>query len=139
MPGGQKGLSFIGEPMMYATVATALLCVVIGVVGCDDVLPQADPTPVEQHQTDCQQAWADSQSGQADEADEQLLGTEFCDQAVAAAVAEAELRQQQELQEARADAGQSPSVEEEPPAGTPVEGPEVLAVVEEDGTVRPLP
>jgi len=95
MAGGQKGLSFIGE----AGVAFALLGFISGCTARGWLDGQHDD-PMSRHQHDCEQAWADSEAGKADEDDEVLLATPFCQQNNLAAVAEVQQEDQERVQEA---------------------------------------
>ena len=99
MPGGQKGLSFIGEPMLFASVATAiivvLLVVVTGRCGGDSASPR------EEWGNRCEEAYYAERSGELEEGQGAILDSEECQRhnAVAAMIAEAE--DQRELQEAQ--------------------------------------
>jgi hypothetical protein len=97
MAGGQSGLSFIGE----AGVAFALLGFIGGCTARGWIDGNQAGDPIEQHQTDCEQAWSASEAGQADDDDVVLLATDFCQRHNSAAVAEQQVEQQQELQEAQ--------------------------------------
>lgn len=66
MPGGQKGLSFVGEPMVFAVIATLIICVLLGIVGCDDIVPTAGDTPMDDYDRQCEQAYADANDGDPD-------------------------------------------------------------------------
>jgi hypothetical protein len=71
-----------------------------GISSCDF---GGDPTPIEQHATDCQQAWADTQTGEADEEAVKMTKTSFCEQTNQAAIAEEQADQQKALLEAQGD------------------------------------
>jgi hypothetical protein len=95
--GGQRGLSFIGE----AGVAFFLLGAIGGCTVRGWIDGQQAGDPLEQHQTDCEQAWSDQEAGKADEEAVVLLETTFCRQHNSIAVAESQREQQQDLQEAQ--------------------------------------
>lgn len=79
MAGGQKGLSLTGEPMAYATVATAIIVVMLmNGVGCGNVF-DADPSPREDANEKCDEAWsARYVDHDEDENDTAILDEQWC-------------------------------------------------------------
>jgi hypothetical protein len=95
--GGQKGvggIEFAGGMMILLGFIGG--CTVRGWVD-----GQQSGDPLEQHQTACVQAWSDREAGKADEEAVTLLETTFCRQHNSIAVSEAQIEQQQDLQEAQ--------------------------------------
>jgi hypothetical protein len=101
MAGGQSGQSWLGENNVWISALTAgvVLLLGFGPRACE----RADPTPVEKHATECQEAWSDNEKGKADDEDKTLLATDFCDTNNRLAVAEVQTNQQIELQEAQSE------------------------------------
>jgi hypothetical protein len=95
--GGQKGIGGVE----FAGGALILLGFIGGCAARGWVDGQQAGDPIEQHQTDCEQAWSASEAGQADDDDVVLLATDFCQRHNSAAVAEQQVEQRQELQEAQ--------------------------------------
>lgn len=127
--GGQRGLSLTGEPMVAVAILVSVIWFQTGWVSCEDLLPEDDPTPVEAQQDECEQAWADDQADRADDTDAALLATSFCQDHNRAAVAAVRNGDQKQMELDTPDTTGPPQVA----------GPEVVAVVEEDGSLRPVP
>jgi hypothetical protein len=95
--GGQKGIGGVE----FAGLMFMLLGFIGGCTVRGWVEDNQTGDPIAQHETDCEQAWADNEAGKADDEDVKLLATPFCQRHVTAAVAEQQIEQQQELQEAQ--------------------------------------
>jgi hypothetical protein len=102
MPGGQKGLSFVGEPMVFAVVATFLITVLVlsqfGLLACD--APQE--SPMDAYDEACLQEYADANDGDDDtKVETAILEQPDCRAAVAAMKAERQAKQMEQVQEAQ--------------------------------------
>lgn len=61
MAGGQKGLSFVGEPMVFAIVATFLVTILLQLqLGC---LGDGDGGSMSEYDESCEQEYADANDG----------------------------------------------------------------------------
>lgn len=101
MAGGQGGQSWLGENNIWIAGLTLFACVVVGIVGCDDVLDafQQDPTPYEQWLTeDCEAA---SVSNDPDAEAKAIAADPDCKQHMTMVRQTEALEDQSELQEAQ--------------------------------------
>jgi hypothetical protein len=62
MAGGQKGLSFVGEPMVFACIATVIIMVLLYFVACSD-LDVGKNGPVDDANVKCEEAWVAEYDG----------------------------------------------------------------------------
>jgi hypothetical protein len=82
MAGGQKGLSFVGEPMVFASVATAIIMVLLYVAACSKL---GDPTPIDDANRTCEEAWVVEFDGDDETVNETaILEQPWCQQHLAA-------------------------------------------------------
>jgi len=100
--GGQKGASFLGENNVWIAGLTAAVILLLGFGprACDF---GEDPTPIDEHETACEQAWSDNEKGDPDEEAKTLVTSEFCDTHNRAAIATVKLEDQQKFAEAQDD------------------------------------
>lgn len=100
MAGGQKGLSFIGEPMMFASAASALITILLlaqfNLLSCS---PQ-QPDPQGDFQTACAQADVDRRSG-AEDVNTVILADSECVEYLMYQEAREQQDRAEELQEAQ--------------------------------------
>jgi hypothetical protein len=102
MAGGQKGLSFVGEPMMFAVVATVIICVLLGIVGCDDIVGEEGDSPMDAYHQACEQEYADANDGNAEtEVETAILEQPDCMAYVAAMKTERQQAYQEQVEEAQ--------------------------------------
>lgn len=106
-PGGQGGLSFVGEPMMFAVVAAVAICVLLGVVGCEDILPQKERTAIDDWYESCEQAWLDTydRDPETEPANPRILDDPTCQAHTAMEVARRQAETQQSVERAAEDDG----------------------------------
>jgi hypothetical protein len=103
MAGGQKGLSFVGEPMMFAVAATFLITVLVlaqfGLLSCSG---GQDPSAMDRYDEACLQEYADANDGDDDtKVETAILEQPDCRAAVAAMKAERQAKQMEQVQEAQ--------------------------------------
>jgi hypothetical protein len=104
MPGGQRGLSFVGEPMVFAAVATAVVMLLVFALlgrGCGP----PEPSARERWEDQCEEAYYAARGGEPVEDDDgqatTILENEECQRHAAVAAQTAELEDQRRLQEAQ--------------------------------------
>jgi hypothetical protein len=102
MAGGQKGLSFVGEPMAVASFATFIITILMQMqLGC---LGDGDPTPTAQNDDQCEVIVAKDRRGEALSDDEQVIfDKDWCVQHMVAVDAQVAADQQVRLTEAQQD------------------------------------
>ena len=71
MAGGQKGLSFVGEPMVFAIIATFVITVLLQLqLGC---LSTGADSPRAESNVECEEAWAAEYDGDDDTVNETAI------------------------------------------------------------------
>jgi hypothetical protein len=80
MAGGQKGLSFVGEPMVFASVATAIIMILLYFVACSDLDVGAN-SPKDDANVKCEEAWVAEYDGDDETVNETaILEQPWCQQ-----------------------------------------------------------
>ena len=100
MAGGQKGLSFVGEPMVFAIVATILIIVLLQMqLGC---FGAGDGGSMDAYDQACEQEYADAHDGDDEtEVESAILEQPDCMAYVAAMKIERQAEYRAQVEEAQ--------------------------------------
>jgi hypothetical protein len=83
MAGGQKGLSFVGEPMVFASGATAIVMILLYFVACAP-LDVGEDGPMDDANVKCEEAWVAEFDGDDETVNETaILEQPWCQQHLA--------------------------------------------------------